>query len=98
MLKPGFHNFFVKLIDELYIGGHKPTLSREAAISIVSKYTESNESVRDEFRPDLETLFHGDFSCYSEGLSEQQLSIEDAVKIAIEMIFLIHSSYNRISE
>ena len=57
-------------------------------MSIVSNYGESNKRVRDEFRPDLESLFHEDYSFYPENDLSQQLTTERTVKIAIEMIYI----------
>ena len=88
--KPVFHDAFVRWIDKLYRGGEKPTLSRETAISIVSNYAKSNKRVRDVFRPDLESLFHEDFSSYPKNIMKQHLTPENAVKIAMQLIFEAH--------
>lgn len=85
---PEFHHRFVRLVDSIFTGGIKQTIDRKSAKSIVSIYEEGNDKVRSEFLSEGQALFHDDYSRYSDSAIEnvQQLSIEDAIQVGVELL------------
>jgi hypothetical protein len=55
-----------RLLQDHFSGGEKPTLTRSIAEKIVANYESSCEAIRKQYFPDQDTLFHSDFSMYTD--------------------------------
>jgi len=86
--RPDFEYYrqpLARLLQDHFSGGEKLKISKSLAESIVANYQEGTEAIRQQYFPEQPTLFHTDFSMYSEDTSSQAFGAEDAVLVSLLM-------------
>lgn len=75
-----------QLLQEHFSGGEKLRIRKSLAEAIVANYQRGCEDIRQQYFPQQETLFHTDFSMYSEDTSSQTFGSEEAVYVSLVLL------------
>jgi len=87
--KPEFEQYrlaMARLLQEHFSGGEKPRIRKSVAEGIIANYQAGWEDIRQQYFAHQDTLFHMDFSMYSEDTSAQTFTPEDAVNVSLVLI------------
>ena len=78
-------NQLARLLQDHFSGGEKPTLTRSIAEKIVANYESSCEAIRKQYFPAQGTLFHSDFSMYTDDKT-QAFGAAEAVFVSMVLM------------
>lgn len=82
----GYRLPMARLLQEHFSGGEKLRIRKSVAEAIVAHYQPGIEAIRQQYFPQQETLFHTDFSMYSEDTSAQTFGAEEAVHVSLVLL------------
>jgi len=82
----GYRLPMARLLQEHFSGGEKLRIRKSVAEAIVASYRSGIEAIRQQYFPQQETLFHTDFSMYSEDTSAQTFGAEEAVHVSLVLL------------
>lgn len=75
-----------RLLQEHFSGGEKLKIRKSVAEAIIANYQAGWENIRQRYFPQQDTLFHMDFSMYSEDTSSQVFGTEEAVQVSLVLL------------
>ena len=87
--KPEFEQYrlpMARLLQEHFSGGEKLRISKSVAEGIIANYQTGWEDIRQQYFPQQDTLFHTDFSMYSDDTNSQTFATEEAVHVSLVLI------------